>query len=112
MSKKKSDSDRSDGSAMTGQTRRRHTMEFKQEAVRMVTQQGLSLAEAARRLGVHENLLRNWKKSFEKHGPPVSAAQPSALEAELMRLRTENEQLRMERDILKKATVFFAKESR
>lgn len=66
---------------MTGQTRRRHTVEFKQEAVRMVTQQGLSLAEAARRLGIHENLLRTWKKSFEKNGPLVSPAQPSALEA-------------------------------
>lgn len=95
-----------------GSVRRRHTAEFKQEAVRMVTQQGLSLAEAARRLGVHENLLRNWKKSFEKNGTPASPAQPSALEAELLRLRAENERLRMERENLKKATMFFAKESR
>ncbi len=86
--------------------------EFKQEAVRLVTQRGLSLAEAARRLGIHANLLRNWKQSLEKHGAPASPQQPSALEAENTRLRAENERLRMEREILKKATAFFVKESR
>ena len=93
-------------------SRRTYTPEFKQEAVLLVTQQGLSLAEAARRLGVHANLLRTWKTSFEKHGPPASPRQPTALEAENARLRAENERLRMEREILKKATAFFAKESR
>ena len=93
-------------------TRRRYTSEFKQEAVRLVTQQGLSLAEAARRLGIHANLLRNWKQSLEKHGAPAGPQQPSALEAENARLRAENERLRMEREILKKATAFFVKESR
>ena len=93
-------------------SRRTFTGEFKQEAVLLVTQQGLSLAEAARRLGIHPNLLRNWKKSLEKNGQPASPRQPTALEAENARLRAENERLRMERDILKKATAFFAKESR
>ena len=93
-------------------SRRTYTPEFKQEAVLLVTQQGLSLAEAARRLGVHANLLWTWKTSFEKHGPPASPRQPTALEAENARLRAENERLRMEREILKKATAFFAKESR
>ena len=93
-------------------SRRTYTPEFKQEAVLLVTQQGLSLAEAARRLGVHANLLRTWKTSFEKHGPPTGPRQPTALEAENARLRAENERLRMEREILKKATAFFAKESR
>lgn len=49
-------------------SRRTYTLEFKQEAVRLVTQQGLSLAEAARRLGIHANLLRTWKTSFETNG--------------------------------------------
>lgn len=93
-------------------SRRKYTDEFKQEAVLLVTKQGLSVAEAARRLGVHANLLRNWKESLERKGSPVSARQPSALEAENARLRAENERLRMEREILKKAATFFAKESR
>ena len=93
-------------------SRRTYTLEFKQEAVQLVTQQGLSLSEAGRRLGVHPNLLRTWKQSFEKNGAPASPRQPTALEAEVTRLRAENERLRMEREILKKATAFFAKESR
>jgi transposase len=87
-------------------------LEFKQEAVLLVTKQGLSLSEAARRLGIHANLLRIWKKSFEMNGASVQPRQPTALEAENSRLRAENERLRMEREILKKATAFFAKESR
>jgi transposase len=93
-------------------SRRTYTLEFKQEAVLLVTKQGLSLSEAARRLGIHPNLLRTWKTSLEKNGPPTSPRQPTALEAENSRLRAENERLRMEREILKKATAFFAKESR
>jgi transposase len=93
-------------------SRRTYTLEFKQEAVLLVTQQGLSVAEAARRLGIHANLLRTWKHSLEKSGPPSSSRQTTALEAENARLRAENERLRMEREILKKATAFFAKESR
>ena len=93
-------------------SRRTYTLEFKREAVQLVTKQGLSLSEAARRLGVHANLLRTWKQSFEKNGPPASPRQPTALEVENVRLRAENERLRMEREILKKATAFFAKESR
>ena len=83
-------------------SRRTYTWEFKREAVELITKQGLSLAEAGRRLGVHPNLLRNWKNSFEKNGQPVCPRQPSALEVENSRLRAENERLRMEREILKK----------
>ncbi len=93
-------------------SRRTYTLEFKQEAVLLVTQQGLNVAEAARRLGIHPNLLRSWKHSLEKNGSPPSPRQATPLEAENARLRAENERLRMEREILKKATAFFAKESR
>ena len=72
----------------------------------MVAEEGLSQAEVSRRLGIPENSLRNWKRSLKGGG------QPSALEAELLRLRAENERLRMEGEILKKATAFFAKELR
>jgi transposase len=81
-------------------SRRSYTLEFKQEAVQLVTKQGLSISEAARRLGIHANLLRNWRKSFEKNGTSLQPRQPTALEAENARLRAENERLHMERDIL------------
>ncbi len=93
-------------------SRRTYTLEFKREAVLLVTKQGLSVSEAARRLGIHPNLLRNWKQRFADQGSPAGPRQPTAVEAELTRLRAENERLRMEREILKKATAFFAKESR
>jgi len=94
-------------------SRRIFTVEFKQEAVRMVTHQGLSRSEVAGRLGIGTDLLRKWQKALEKaRGKVADPRQPTALEAELSRLRSENERLRMERDILKKATAFFARESR
>lgn len=94
--------------------RREFTREFKVEAVSLVSRQGLSVAEAARRLEVGQNLLRKWRKPLEAEGSQAFAvkAQPPALEEENRRLRAENERLRMEREILKKATAFFAKESR
>jgi transposase len=93
-------------------SRRTFTAEFKQEAVQLVAQQGLSVSEAAVRLGINPNLIRKWKQ-VQEQGPVVaSSRQPSALEAENTRLRAENERLRMEREILKKATAFFVKESR
>ena len=93
-------------------TRRTFTAEFKQEAVQLVTKQGLSASEAAVRLGIGPNLVRKWKQAHEQGLVVAGPRQPSALEAENARLRAENERLRMEREILKKATAFFAKESR
>jgi transposase len=94
--------------------RRTFTSEYKREALDMVLQQGLSYSEAARRLGIRDTLLHKWKQAFDADGEQAfpGKGQQTPLEAELTRLRRENEQLRMERDILKKATAFFAKESR
>lgn len=94
--------------------RRVFTREFRVEAVALVSRQGLSVTEAARRLEIGPNLLRKWRQQLESEGSRAfsAKAQPTALEEELRRLRAENERLRMEREILKKATVFFAKESR
>jgi transposase len=94
-------------------TRRTYTREFKLEAVKLVTEQGRSVAEAARSLGIRENLIRNWKRALEAEGDQAFPGQghPPALEEELRRLRAENKRLQMERDILKKATAFFARES-
>ena len=87
-------------------TRRTHSEEFKRAAVKLVTDQGYSVAEAARNLDVGANLLHRWKA---KYGPGSSDAVLSDDERlELAALRAENKRLRMERDILKKATAFFA----
>jgi transposase len=94
--------------------RRQFTVEFKREAVQLIVQQGLSVTEAARRLEVRSNLLRKWRKQFGEPTRTVVSGpgQPTALEAENRQLREENARLRMEREILKKATAFFAKESK
>lgn len=94
--------------------RRVFSAEYKREALNLVQKQQLSVAEVARRLGINPNLLYRWKTQLASEGEQAfpGPGQQTALEAELAKLRRENEQLRMERDILKKATVFFAKESR
>ena len=95
-------------------TRRTYTNECKREAVEMVTREGLSVAEAARRLGIGQPLLAGWRKRHQQQGeaafPPPGSG--SSLEAEIKRLRAENTRLQMERDILKKATAFFAKDAK
>jgi transposase len=84
--------------------RRVFTRKFKVEAVSLVTRQGLSIAEASRRLEIGQNLLRKWRDQLAAEGSQAfaSKAQPSALEEENRRLRAENDRLRMEREILKK----------
>ena len=94
--------------------RRTHTSQFKREAVELIAREGLSVAEAARRLGVNQTLLRSWKLKLQAEGDQAfpGSGQRTAIEEENRLLREENARLKMERDILKKATVFFAKESR
>ena len=91
--------------------KRQYTEEFKREAVKLVTEQGYSLAEAARSLGIHTNLIRQWRAKFAQENQGTETMSESERE-ELKRLREENRRLRMERDILKKATAFFASENR
>jgi transposase len=90
-------------------TRRSFTTEFKLAAVKKIVEQGMSYAEVARDLGIRDQLLRQWKMKFEASGE-LAAATSHGVEAELKRLREENRQLKMEREILKKATAFFVKE--
>ena len=93
--------------------RRIYTPEFKAEAIKLVTERGYSVAEAARSLGVHETLLRSWKQAVETQGNQAFPGQGKLppFEEELRRLRAENQRLRAERDILKKATALFAQEA-
>jgi transposase len=88
---------------------RRHSEEFKREAVKLVTDQGYSIAEAARSLGLDSSLLRSWKLKYASQQNGVPKMRETEQE-ELARLREENRRLRMERDILKKATALFANE--
>ena len=94
-------------------SRRTYTAEFKAEAVKLVTEQGYSVAEAARRLGLNHNLIRNWKQALQTKGEQAfpGHGKLSPFEEENRRLRAENQRLLAERDILKKAAAFFAKEA-
>jgi transposase len=94
-------------------TRRTFTQEFKFQAVRLVTEQGKSVAEVARDLDLSESLLRGWKRALDQGGASAFPGKgvPPAHEEELRRLRAEVRRLTMERDVLKKATAFFARES-
>ena len=93
--------------------RRTFTPEFKVQAVQLVTEQGKSIAEVARDLDLSESLLRGWKQALAAEGDRAFPGQGHlpALEEELRRLRAENKRLQMERDVLRKATAFFARES-
>ena len=86
---------------------RKYTDEFREEAVKLVTEQGYSVIEAANSLGITTKLY-NWKDKFAKQasGEALSIDE----RAELVKLRKENKRLLMEREILKKASAFFAKE--
>ena len=88
--------------------RRKFTREFKESAAKLVSEQGYTVAEAAKSLGVDPNSIRYWVKKFPGNGSGAVAGE-GALRAELRRLREENKRLLMEREILKKATAFFAR---
>ena len=93
--------------------RRTYTSEFKANAVKLVTEQGYSVSEAARSLGIGQPLLRSWQLALQEKGPdafPGHGRLP-AHEEEIRRLRAENQRLLGERDILKKAAAFFAREA-
>ena len=89
--------------------RRKFTREFKISAVKLVNEQGYSPCEAARSLGVDPASVREWVRKFSDEAGLAPSGE-GAVQAELRRLRKENAQLRMEREILKKAAAFFAKE--
>jgi transposase len=94
-----------------GKKRRSFSKDFKLEAVKLIKEGGLSVARAAKDLGVYETSLRRWIKQYEvDQGKSPAGALTTAEKEELRRLRREVRTLRMEREVLKKATAFFAKE--
>jgi transposase len=92
----------------------RYTREFREEAVKLVIEQKLSLPEAARRLSLPPSTIANWVKQFKagKLGEIGKTYRPlTEIEMEWAKVKKENTELRMERDILKKAAAYFARES-
>lgn len=92
--------------------RRSFSREYKLEAVKLIQDRGVTVAQAARDLDIHENVLRKWVKEFrsdpQQAFPGHGQMKPEQLEIE--RLRREVIKLKAERDILKKAAAYFAKE--
>ena len=97
-----------------GEVRRKYTREFKIEALRLITDEGLSFAKVARDLGVNETMLYRWRKELseapEEAFPGQGNLKPQ--DEELRRLRRELEIVKQERDILKKAISVFSREPR
>ena len=94
-----------------GKRHRKHDRQFKEEAVRLVTEGGRTVAEAAHGLGIHENLLHTWKRKH-KEGPTGSFPEKGHLkpqDEEFRKLQKENANLKEDREILKKALAIFSK---
>ena len=97
---------------MATPTRRQYTETFKDEAVRLMRESGQPVAQVARDLGIADNLLYRWRseqQQVEAQGRTRQSVR--AEQEELARLRRENETLKQERDFLKRAAAFFARES-
>ena len=99
-----------------GEKRRVFTRAFKLDAVKMVIEGKQSVAKVAKSLGIRADMLRDWKRQVEARPRAQTKdlfrgnGKAMVQEAELTRLRRENETLRQERDFLKKAAAYFAKE--
>ena len=99
---------------MKGIPQGRYTREFRQEAVKLVAEEKISCREAAQRLSLAPSTLSYWVKAYKagKLGEIGKTQKPlTELEMELAKVKKENAELRMERDILKKAAAYFARES-
>jgi transposase len=92
-------------------TQKRYTKEFKLEAAKLVTERGYSIREAASQLGVADWSIRYWISKYRNSGELPQGQQVIQAADELAALRKENQKLRVENEILKKAAAYFAKES-
>ena len=96
---------------MSERVTKSYSVEFKEQAVRQALNGGLSVAQTARNLGVNENPLHTWINKYSPTRGKSSEAANEPMYDELKRLRKENQRLRQERDLLKKAAAYFASHS-
>ncbi len=97
------------------ETRKQYTKEFKLDAISLVVDQGFTIAEAARSLEIRANMLGRWIKESQVDNNGQAFRGNGKLtpeQEEIRRLKIENKQLKLERQILKEAAVFFAKETK
>lgn len=94
------------------QKRRKYSREYKIEAVRLVEQSDISLAQVARNLGINQNMLGRWRKQLSEPDKDAFPGHGSARDQELARLKRELKQVKQERDFLREAAAYFAKESK
>lgn len=95
-------------------TRKKYSKEYKLDAVSLVLDQGYTITEAAKSLEINRSVLQRWIKDFKSDDGHAFRGNGKLTpeQAEIRRLKEENRRLKMEKEILKKATVFFAKETR
>ena len=93
-------------------SRRKHSAEFKREAVRLASEPGRTVREVAANLGVDRSLLQRWKSEMDAHGASAfpGNGRAKASDEEVLQLRKDLARAQQERDILKKALAYFAKE--
>ena len=92
--------------------RKRYTKQFKEEALRLASQEGVSLPQVAEDLGLDDRLLRRWRKEANRDGSQAFRGKGVARDEELVRLKRELGRVKRERDFLKDAAAYFAKESK
>ena len=90
--------------------RTKYTAEFKEEAVKQVIDKGHTVVDVAKRLGIAEGVLYTWVSKFKKADEPDSS-DLKAMQVEMAKLKAELRRTTEERDILKKAAAYFAKQS-
>lgn len=89
---------------------RRYSAEFKRSAIALVAEQNYSVDKAAESLGVSKVTLKYWVNEHRRKHGPLNAAEETDLQKQVKELQRENERLKLERDILKKAAAYFARE--
>jgi transposase len=94
------------------QKRRKYSQEYKQEAVQLVQQSDIPLAQVAKNLGINPNNLRRWGEEISTAGKAAFPGNGTPRDQELARLKRELQQVKQERDFLKEAAAYFAKTSK
>lgn len=92
--------------------RRKYSEEFKREAVSFANQPGVTLAQVGRELGINPNMLSRWRRQLSMEGSKAFSGQGHVRDEEMAKLKRELSRVKKERDFLKEAAAFFAKESR